>query len=278
MVTSLVKPRTIQQEPGGLGDRLEGMKMRAEVAKHDYTRQVKAGCPQANWQYVDKATGEAADMDCKSWGCQVHGAMVAWRWSKRVLLSRYMGRKWTMMLTITQVPEMGKYGRQCWSTFIRDIRKAWKFRHFVRALESGDKTGMRHYHVLLDGVTWVPKSQLDYLAVKAGYGQVTWFSPISGGDRVKCVQYVVKYATKAGTKVALKRNERRVTTGRGSIASFAQLRTYWRIKRNNYEKGQYDTESDSNWTLARHGGMAGVDMRDLLLDQMDETRAKMYWG
>lgn len=193
-------------------------------------RLMYSDCPLAGARVVNTETGEAIRPDCKQWKCGRHGAMVGYRWAERVKDS--IGtRGWYLMLTITQVPEDRDQAALSWQQFIRDARKLWGFRHYVRALERGSDTGMLHYHVAIDSVRFVPKPALNRLVRKYGYGEVCWISykhwmnqHLTPYQRMaKLADYLSKYLTKAGTKVAMAPRARRITTSRGCLRSWADV-------------------------------------------------------
>lgn len=105
----------------------------------------RARCKLREWKLFNGSTGELASLDCKSWRCPEHGAMLWWRWWLRLREHR-----WSVFGTVTNVPLVQGDAQRLW----REIRRwlvAEKFGAFVRVLETGSKNGMLHWHFLTVG-------------------------------------------------------------------------------------------------------------------------------
>lgn len=171
-------------------------------------------CPYGLWNIVHRDTGELIDFDCQSWSCPVHGPILAWRWRQRLL-----SVPWQFMLTLTRVPERRVDARVAWAVVARYLRKQG-MRTFVRVMEFGSKTGMRHWHVLLEG-EWHAKPPFDMAELRgvvagAGFGpRVHVGTQRPEETRSKGVSYLLKYLVKdLGVRDTRTRGWRRITASR----------------------------------------------------------------
>jgi len=137
---------------------------------------------------VNGATGEVRSLDCKRWACVEHGPKLAWRWRQRVSMV-----PWTLMLTLTLVPETQAGARAAWSKMTRFL-KAHGMRTYLRVMELGPKGGMRHWHVLIDA-PWIEQRELSEVALGAGLGSIVWVSRVK--DREGATYYLLGYVFKS---------------------------------------------------------------------------------
>ncbi len=151
-------------------------------------------CPFADLELRDGATGEVRSLDCKKWACIEHGPRLAWRWRQRVGMV-----PWSLMLTLTLVPEDRDQARQAWARLRRWL-KARGLRTYLRVMEIGHNPvnagapGMRHWHVLVDNL-WVDQMELSQAAGEAGLGTVVWVSKVK--DHVAATWYLLGYVFKS---------------------------------------------------------------------------------
>ncbi len=146
-------------------------------------------CPLSGMSLQNAATGEIRDMDCKRWSCLVHGPMLAWRWSQRI-----SGVPWTRMITLTAVPESQAEARKAWTKLIRWLRTRGIVT-YLRVMELGHVSGMRHWHVLVDGNQSIPQAELSSYAAQCGLGYVVWISKVR--ERAGAVWYLLGYVFKS---------------------------------------------------------------------------------
>ncbi len=142
-------------------------------------------CKYKNFALVDELTGEIRDFDCKSWKCSIHAPINLWRWKFRLSVV-----PWQLFLTLTLVPDSREKAAEAWTAYIRVLRKDHNITTFLRTLELGAATGMRHYHILLYGSAFINASALRSLSEQCGFGRRTTIKKIS--DRAGAVAYVSK--------------------------------------------------------------------------------------
>lgn len=183
----------------------------AEGAKRNLLpRGMEWECRHKALRMVDKSTGESVDFDCKSWTCLVHGPRVAWRWKQRL-----GAVPWQYMLTLTLVPDRPRDARVAWYRLARWLRSSGHMTTFVRVLEFGGNTGMKHWHVLVRGRSWAKQdlARLRDESRAAGLGNRVHVARV--GDRVGAVAYLLKYALKdVGVRDARRSGFRNITCSR----------------------------------------------------------------
>jgi len=164
-------------------------------------------CPLEGLQLQNAATGELVPIDCKRWSCVTHGPKLGWRWSQRIL-----GVPWTKMITLTSVPEDREEAAKAWTKMVRWLKSRGVVT-YLRVMELGSDTGMRHWHVLVDGSQSIPQTELSSYAARCGLGYVTWISKVR--ERVGAVWYLLGYVFKSlGTDDERQRGWRKVTVSR----------------------------------------------------------------
>ena len=140
-----------------------------------------------------------------------------------------------------------------WQQFIREARKRWKFRHYVRALENGEENGLKHYMVAITTRRWIPHGELCALAKKHGYGWVSWVNR-NKGDARKVASYMTKYFTKEGTKGDLPRGARRITCSRGALPTWEDTNKARRAERR--WGAEEDAEAPQVYAMVGHRSVA----------------------
>jgi len=144
-------------------------------------------CPYHSWRMLNTETGERREFDCKNWRCLKHGPMLAWRWGLRV-----GAIPWELMVTFTNVPEDQLLARRGWQAIMKYLRKQG-ITGFVKAMELGSQTGMRHYHVLLVGTPRVNLAALNAICEFHGHGFV-WATKVK--NKTRAAKYILKYPFK----------------------------------------------------------------------------------
>ncbi len=195
-------------------------------------------CPYRSWRMVNSLTGEVRDFDCKSWRCVVHGPMNAWRWGLRI-----GGVPWTLMVTFTNVPDDIVKARRGWQNIARYLRRLG-VTGFVKAMELGPVNGMRHYHVLLAGVSYLDLEALNALLARAGHG-FCYATRVKSKQRA--ARYILKYPFKDLGAHATRFRGWRVVTASRSIPS-------WKLVSDRYHKKSSQdlhTEKEEGWELTR---------------------------
>ena len=185
-------------------------------------------CPYQSWKMVNKLTGEVHDFDCKTWTCMVHGPLNAWRWGLRI-----SNVPWTLMLTITNVPEDRAIARRGWQHFARWMRKQG-VTTFVKTMELGPLHDMRHYHVLLAGVKYLPISSMNYLLQSHQHG-FAWVTPVKSKGRA--ARYILKYPLKDLGQSRLRFKGWRTVTASRSIPSWKDVQSKFFDQRFIQEEG-----------------------------------------
>lgn len=201
-------------------------------------------CRYQRYRLVDKSTGEAVEFDCKQWSCLVHGPRVAWRWKMRL-----GAVPWTHMVTLTLVPGDKGEARIAWQRVARWMRKETLLESFVRVMEYGGRSGMRHWHILTIGRAW-KKADLGRLrdeSRKAGLGSRVHVGRV--GDRYGAVAYLLKYALKdIGVLDARRRGWRCITSSR-DISPYSRV-----LERLGKEPKEKDFELWKGETLEKTSG------------------------
>jgi len=170
-------------------------------------------CPYAaKWRMVNKTTGESHDFDCKSWRCPVHGPKLHWRWLQRLGFI-----PWELMLTFTLVPDDRRVARLAWTALVRWMR-ARGVHTYVRTMEYGSRTGMRHWHALVAGTGYIDHAQLSKKAEEVGLGPNVWIARVK--DKRGAASYLLKYALKALGEYDTRRDGWRCITASRNVPSW----------------------------------------------------------
>jgi hypothetical protein len=198
-------------------------------------------CPYETWSLLDTVTGLVTAFDCKSWTCIIHGRINAYRWRTRL-----GAVPWSLMLTLTQVSENREVAAAQWLALRRWL-KARGMRTYLRVLELGDKTGMRHWHILLEGIEYVDVDGLREASRRAGLGERVHAMRIR--KREAALRYVVDYLTKSlGRDRVRTSGWRRITTSR-NIAGYLETKDARMVN-----KGQPMTGREKGRYILRKGG------------------------
>lgn len=164
-------------------------------------------CPYEGWSLLDTVTGLVTAFDCKSWSCIIHGRINAYRWRTRLGVV-----PWSLMLTLTLVSENREVAASQWLAMRRWL-KARGMRTYLRVLELGEKNGMRHWHILVEGIEYVDVDGLREASKRAGLGERVHAMRIR--KREAALRYVVDYLTKSlGSDRSRTSGWRRITTSR----------------------------------------------------------------
>jgi len=172
-------------------------------------------CPLKHWGLINETTGEIIELDCKSWKCLVHAPKLMWRWRKRIDWSG----PFTLMLTVTLVPEQKEPRQSSWRALARRLKKAGVI-HSIRVVELGHNTGMRHWHILVGPVKYIRKALLNEMVLASGLGEVCWISRIRDARHAR--NYVLKYLCKDLNAGSVYRKERRIQANR-AVTSWRQI-------------------------------------------------------
>lgn len=97
------------------------------------------------------------------------------------------------MLTLTNVESDRKVARTSWQR-VRLFLKSQGMRTFFRVLEYGSVSGMRHWHVLVDGPEFLDVGGLRYAWRENGETRRVHSAKVY--ERGGAVAYLLKYATK----------------------------------------------------------------------------------
>lgn len=168
-------------------------------------------CPLKHWGLVNETSGEIIELDCKSWKCLVHAPKMMWRWRTRIDWSG----PFTLMLTITLVPEQKEPRQEAWRKLARYLKQAGVI-HSIRVVELGHNTGMRHWHVLIGPVKRIEKKLLNEMVLASGLGEVCWISRIKDARHAR--NYVLKYLCKDLNAGSVYRKERRIQANRAVVS------------------------------------------------------------
>jgi len=206
----------------------------------------------------NSGTGEIKSINCHSWECaECRGKQVV-----KAAYKAISGEP-DWLMTITQVPEDRRKARLSWQQFIRALRVGYgKYEakwlklkqlmeevsramgvlvtsgqwaslrrqvrrgfavEYMRVLERGGKSGMRHFHVLLRGEE-IPRIVVIGFARLFGFGQVADIREVydEGGS-----WYVAKYLGKSGGE----EGRRKVTLSRGyKSRKVVDMDPDWRVE------------------------------------------------
>jgi len=111
--------------------------------------------------------------------------------------------------TFTNVPEDPARARFCWQRLIRMFRRYFRF-EYLKVIEVGARTGMHHWHVLIDCDRDIPKNWVGRMAGRFGLGYIVDTKRISNKG---IVGYLCSYLSKAGCPEGF----RKVTSSKGFL-------------------------------------------------------------
>lgn len=181
-------------------------------------------------------THKFIDFDCKQWSCFEHQLLLKKRW-----FSRLDTINWSLMITLTLVPIDKHLEQKAWSAFARMMKNKYSLDTFVKVIEVGSKTGMRHLHCLFagknfkvkDGRSWTIRDvDIKEKAYKYGFGKVLHIRPVDGNSQ--SINYLLKYLMKdvenekydpKTGEAYMRERERKLTTSR-NIPSFKTLHEF----------------------------------------------------
>jgi len=194
-------------------------------------------CKYKNWYFLQEATGEVVEYDCKMWSCLKHSGMMWFRWMKRA-----SHIPWTLMLTLTHVPRDPTQERKVWHR-VRRYLASQGMRTYLKVTEFGSLTHMKHYHVIIEPVRFISVWSLSVAVGKAGLGTIVYVSsPKPEWTPRDAVEYVLKYCFKDYTSTRLPKGFRRVTCSR-NVPSWGRV-----SKDLGFSK---DPQEDSAWKLVK---------------------------
>lgn len=118
------------------------------------------------------------------------------------------------MITLTHVPRDPTQERLVWHR-MRRFLVSKGVRTFLKVTEFGERTEMKHYHIIVEPVTFISVYELSAAAGKAGLGTIVYISTDKmGRTRRDAVTYLLKYCFKDYTNTRLPKGFRRVTCSR----------------------------------------------------------------
>lgn len=161
----------------------------------------------------------------------VHAQPLVWRW-----MTRIGAIPWTLMVTFSKVPDDRIQARKGWQSICKVLRTCGST-GYLRSMELGPKNGMRHYHVLLSGITRLDLPRINAVCSRAGYGFV-WATKIK--DRQKASRYLLKYPFKDLGQYGERTRGWRIVTASRSVPSWSDVQ----------RKFRGETFLEEGWTLA----------------------------
>ena len=169
-------------------------------------------CAYSGNRMVNKRTGESVHLNCKSWRCPVHGPRLLTDWFRRVGSADYK-----LMWTFTLVPTDKALARRIWQELIRWMRRQG-VQDYIKVLEFGNRTGMRHWHVLTTGADYVDIAKVEAkcfeLGIGSKYGKGLDVTRVWQGQGA--AEYLLKYTTKQfGVRDNRRRGWKAITASHG---------------------------------------------------------------
>lgn len=198
-------------------------------------------CPYQHYKLLNEDTGEVVDFDCKSWKCSLHAPRQLYRWKTRVSMV-----PWQLFLTLTLVPEDKVQAGKAWTEYIRVLKRDFGVSTYLRTLELGQKGGLRHYHVLLHGASYIDANTLRALSERVGFGRRTNIKRVT--DKAGAVHYVTKALNYCLKEIGLEdprlKSWRRVTVSRN-------LPNWPNTVAKLYPLEKVEKDPDARWLLTR---------------------------
>jgi hypothetical protein len=200
-------------------------------------------CAYSANRMVNIQTGESVSLNCKSWRCPVHGPRLQTDWFRRVGAANYK-----LMWTFTLIPTDKARARRIWQELIRWMRRQG-VEDYIKVLEFGEKSGMRHWHVLTTGADYVDIAGVELKCLELGigskYGRGLDITRVWQGQGA--ADYLLKYTTKQfGVRDPRRIGWKAITCSR-SFRNMGYVRKL--VSQNQY--GDHESESQESWRLIR---------------------------
>jgi len=148
-------------------------------------------CEKKAW--INLNTGQKAPFNCMSWSCPKCAPKIREKWVEilnRSIIARYDKVRF---ITLTKVGETPEEAKENYKQFVKALRRKDYEYYYFKVHESGEKTGMSHYHILQCG-DYLPQELLSKIAESNNMGKIVHISQVKIQEA--SLRYVTKYMAK----------------------------------------------------------------------------------